>query len=131
MSAQENGSGEFLSQRGSGVLQSLAIVRGIARARRPPGSRLPEWQVTAKHGESCGAECFGDRDQKRRMRVAARAVGQHQAAAVRMVRQVQESANGWLQGVIGERLCGRVGQATILNAENSLRVLCYTPYPSS
>jgi hypothetical protein len=97
-----------------GVLQSFAVVRGIARPGRPPGSHLPKWQIATQHGESGGAESLRQCDQQRSMRIPAGAMSQHQAVMVGLVGNMESSANVRFDGVVGERMGRWTGQETIL-----------------
>lgn len=108
VAAEKNMAWNFLPERGDRILQSFAVVRGIARPGGSPGSRLPKGQIAAQHGESRGAKRFSHGDQQWSLRIPAGAVSQNQAVAVAVGRlgNVEESANVGFEGVIDERVCG-------------------------
>jgi hypothetical protein len=121
MPTEEDAAGNSCSERSYRILQSRAIMRGIARPRRSPGSHLPKRQFAAQHDESCGAETFSHRDQQRGVRVPARTMGENEPVATRSFRNVQKSPNVRFGGKIGERVTGRGDQATILTVQSPYR----------
>lgn len=122
MSAEKNVARDLPSQRCDCILKSRAVVRGVARPGRSPGSGLPKGKIAAQHGESSGRERLSQSDQQRGLRISAGSVSQEQAIMVGIVRKVQKSANARGGGVIDQRLHGRPRQATILNPATSFFV---------
>ncbi len=91
------------------VFQASAIAGGVGRARRSEGSHLAIGEIAAEHGNSCGAKCIGQSDEKRCLRVGAGTVSEHEGIAVCELRDMQKSANGWLDGIVGEGADGGFG----------------------
>lgn len=76
------------------MAQPLAISPGCRGRRRPRRTRLTERQIAAQHGEACRRERRREIDEKRRLGVAAGAVGEDETVAARANRPMQDAENG-------------------------------------
>jgi hypothetical protein len=65
---------------------------------------LAEGQITAEDGDACGAECFSQRDEQRRLAVGAGAVGEDEGVCVGIGGAVKKAADGSIgSGGVEER----------------------------
>jgi hypothetical protein len=74
----------------------LAVPFGIAWPRRTKGAVLAETQITAEHGETGVGKGFCHSHEQGGLAVGTGAVGEHQAIAGRLGREMQKAAHRML-----------------------------------
>lgn len=74
------------------------VTGGVSGPGRAEGAHLAKGQVAAQHGEAGGGESFGQGTKEWGLCICAGAMGEDQAVAVRVFREVQESADGGIGG---------------------------------
>jgi len=102
--AKKNSPARDPAQRADGILQSLAISRGIAGPWWPVRTSLPVGQIAAQHDESLRTERFSERTQQWGIRIRSRAMSQYQPAS-RVRRTMQEASDRRSDGIVAKRFC--------------------------
>jgi hypothetical protein len=102
MTAQEDAGRRLLAHGCNGGFESLPITLGAAAWRWPMGSQLAKRKIAAEYSQARGAERISQREEKRRIAVGSRAVGQNKAIATGIDWGVQEASDGQCMLIVAE-----------------------------
>lgn len=97
-----------------GVFQAGAVSGSICRTGGAKGAELPVREIATKDRESASGKGLGECSEQRGLCVATSAVGKDQAVAVRVLGQMQKSADGRVGATVHKFANGECGQEMIL-----------------
>lgn len=115
VASEEDATGRELFYSSDCSGETGTVAGGVSGAGRAEGPHLTKGQVTAQHGEAGGGKSFGQRTKERGLCICAGAMGEDQAVAVGIFREVQESADGGIGGWVEKFAYGYFGQGMIVN----------------
>lgn len=110
MATEKDFATDLFPHRSNRVAKSGAIACGLRGKGRAVWLHLPKRQIAAEDGVAVGGESFGERDEKRSVRVASRAVGEDEGVSVWRLRSVERAADGGIESVVEEWGHGSYGE---------------------